>query len=122
MIRAFTFVFLLVAIPYAWAGFVHPMDFSGSEAHKQEVIQYITARVRKDYCDSGLDMCQPTTLRMMEKENLDAFKNATQATNRSVMDRVIKDYCESGVDMCNYQTIWMMYQQNLDASEQSLGW
>lgn len=33
------------------AGFVHPLDFDGSEAQKQEVISYIKDRVKADYCD-----------------------------------------------------------------------
>ncbi len=104
------------------AEFVHPMNFDGSEAQKNEVISYIKARVKHDYCDTGLDMCQNTTLRMMENKNLEAFKEATKAENRRVMDRVIKDYCNSGLDMCNYTTILMMYKKNLEASGQSLSW
>ena len=98
------------------------MDFNGSETQKNEVIQYIKARVRSDYCDGELDMCQNTTLRMMEKENLKAFKNATQATDRKTMNRVIKDYCNSGLDMCNYTTIYMMYKENVSAGEDDLDW
>jgi hypothetical protein len=78
--------------------------------------------VKKDYCQGGLDMCQDVTLRMMEQANLEAFKQATQAKNRKIMDRVIKDYCNSVVDMCSYSNIWMMYQENLKASQSSLQW
>ncbi len=93
------------------------MDFDGSEAQKARVLEIVKSRVRKDYCEGMIDMCQPTTLRMMEKENLAAFKQAAKATNRVVMDQVIKTYCEGSVDMCNYTTIWMMYQQNVNAAE-----
>jgi hypothetical protein len=103
------------------AGFVHPMDFNGTNAQKNEVINYVKARVKHDYCDSGLDMCQNTTLRMMENENLKAFKAATKATNRSVMDRVIQDYC-GDVDMCSYTNILMMYNENMKAGSTSLSW
>ncbi len=121
--RKFTLLTALILTShYAVAGFIHPMDFDGSEAQKQEVIDYIKAKVRKDYCDSGIDMCQNTTLRMMESQNLDAFKEATKAQNREVMDRVIKDYCNSGIDMCNYSNILMMYQQNEDAGKKDLSW
>jgi hypothetical protein len=116
---------LLVCLSFsfnAFADFIHPMDFDGSKAQKNRVIQIIKNRVKKDYCDSGLDMCQSTTLRMMESENLKAFKNASQAKNRKIMDRVIKDYCNSGLDMCSYSNIFMMYQENLKASEASLSW
>lgn len=113
---------IILSSKSAFAGFIHPMDFDGSEAQKQEVIEYIKAKVRKDYCDSGIDMCQNSTLRMMESENLSAFKKATKATNREVMDRVIKDYCESGIDMCNYQNILMMYKENEKAGKEELSW
>lgn len=113
---------LLVISNHSMAGFIHPMDFDGSEAQKQEVIEYIKAKVRKDYCDSGIDMCQNSTLRMMESENLSAFKQATKVTNREVMDRVIKDYCESGIDMCNYQNLLMMYNENEKAGKEQLSW
>ena len=116
------FAALALTTAYAHAEFVHPMDFNGSQTQQQEVIRYIEERVRHDYCDSGLDMCQNTTLRMMEQENLRAFKEATRATNRTVMDRVIHDYCNSGLDMCNYTTILMMYNQNIKAGSTSLQW
>jgi hypothetical protein len=98
------------------------MDFDGSELQKEVVIKIIKDRVKKDYCESGLDMCQATTLRMMEQENLKSFKKSTKAKNRPIMDRVITDYCSSALDMCNYSTIWMMYQENLKASQRSLSW
>ena len=104
------------------AGFIHPLDFDGSEAQKQEVINFIQTKVKADYCDGQLDMCQPTTLRMMEQQNLTAFKKLTQANDRKVMDRVIEDYCDGGVDMCTYTTIEMMYQQNVKANNQKLTW
>lgn len=114
------FVFYAFSAPLANAGFVHPMDFDGSDAQKNEVMEYIKARVKKEYCGM-VDMCQPTMLRMMEQQNLDAFKQATQAKNRAIMDRVIRDYC-GAVDMCNYQNIFMMYQQNVQAAENKLQW
>lgn len=106
----------------ALANFIHPMDFTGSDKDKTEVLNYIKERVKHDYCNSGVDMCQETTLRIMEKQNLDAFKKASKATDRKIMDRVILDYCNSGIDMCNYQTISMMYDQNLKASKQEITW
>jgi hypothetical protein len=102
------------------ATILNPMDFDGSEAQKKQVIDFITATVKKDYCEK-IDMCQESTLRMMEKQNLDAFKEATKATDRKIMDSVIRDYCDK-IDMCNYGTIWMMYKQNLKASTKTLSW
>ena len=93
--KALLFIVSLVCPICAFAGFIHPMDFDGSEAQKKEVVEYIKARVKQEYCDGSLDMCQNVTLRMVEDENLRAFKKATKATNREVMDKVISDYCGS---------------------------
>ncbi len=102
--------------------FIHPMDFDGSEEQKEKVIKYIEEKVREDYCNGALDMCQPTTLRMMENQNMQAFKEAIKATDRVIMDRVIKDYCNGAISMCSYTTILMMYKQNKNANEKSLEW
>jgi hypothetical protein len=96
------------------------MDFD-EITQKDRIIQIIKDRTRDDYCNK-LNMCQETILRMMERENLEAFKRATKAQNRKIMNQVIKDYCRSGLDMCNYATIWMMYEENLNASQESLSW
>ncbi|MGG5215197.1 hypothetical protein [Rahnella variigena] len=119
----FVLGFAALVLPFAAsAAFINPMEFDGSEAQKQEVIEYIKARVKADYCDGAVDMCQPTTLRMMEKQNLTAFKNLTKAKNKQILDKVIGDYCEGAVDMCTYATLDMMYKQNLKASGEQLSW
>ncbi|MFJ4248194.1 hypothetical protein [Pseudomonas sp. NPDC089741] len=102
------------------ATILNPMDFDGSEVQKKQVIDSITATVKKDYCEK-IDMCQESTLRMMEKQNLDAFKEATKATDRKIMNAVIDDYCKK-IDMCNYGTIWMMYKKNFEAKNKNLTW
>lgn len=115
-----TALFLFPAV--CSAKFINPMEFDGSEAQKSEVIEYIKDRVYKDYCESELKMCQDSVLRMMERENLDAFKEASQAKDERIMGQVINDYCDSGLDMCNYSTINMMYKENLNSSKESLKW
>lgn len=114
---------ILMAIPaHVFADFIHPMEFDGSKVQKNKVIEIIKLRVEKDYCQSGINMCQDTTLRMMEQQNLNAFKEATKVSDRKIMDRVIKDYCQGGINMCNYTTILMMYKKNLEASKKKLNW
>jgi hypothetical protein len=122
LMKKMLFVLLAILHTSAFADFLHPMDFDGSEAQKQRVIEIIKAQVRKDYCEGAINLCQETTLRMMEKQNLNAFKKATAATDRKIMDRVIKDYCQGVIDLCSYTTIMMMYTQNLQASQKELGW
>jgi hypothetical protein len=116
------FIILAFFPLHVFADFIHPMDFDGSEKQKKRVVEIIKDRVKKDYCEGVIDMCQATTLRMMEKQNLAAFKQASKAKNRNIMDRVIKDYCLGAIDMCNYTTIMMMYKQNLQASQKELNW
>lgn len=113
--------FMLLFSGMANAAFVNPMDFDGSDTQKQEVIKYIQDRVKHEYCDSGIDMCQETILRSMEQQNLSAFKELTNAKDKKIMDNVIHTYCGS-VDMCNYVIIRGMYNQNLSASKEQLEW
>lgn len=113
-------VMTLLMMGTAQAGFINPIEFDGSEAQKNEVIEYIKMRVKWNYCER-IDMCQATTLRMMEKENLAAFKRMTSAKSPEIMDRVIRDYCQQ-IDMCDYSTLEMMYNENERASTETLGW
>jgi molecular chaperone GrpE (heat shock protein) len=113
-------VSLLLCSSLVHADFIHPLEFDGSDEQKEQVIEYIKQRVKNDYCEK-VDMCQDVMLRMMEKENLEAFKRLTQATEREILDRAIKDYCGT-VDMCSYQMIDMMYKENLKASKKELTW
>ena len=106
----------------AKADFVNPLDFDGSDAQKEQVVQYITEHVRKMYCEGAIDMCQDATLRMMERQELSAFKEATQATDKKIMKQVIKTYCDGAIDMCSYSIVAMTYRQNLKASQQKLEW
>jgi len=105
----------------AAAAFVHPMDFDNSKSQKKQVVDYIKSVVNHEYC-SKMDMCTPATLRMMERSNLNAFKELTTAKNRKLMDRMINDYCRSSLRACSYTTIKMMYAHNLSASKQQLEW
>ncbi|MFV4846623.1 hypothetical protein [Edwardsiella tarda] len=113
---------LLPTLVFANVKFVNPMTFDGSEAQKEQVINYITENVKKNYCDGSLDMCQDSLLRMMEKQELESFKEATQATDKKIMGNVIKSYCGDDIGMCNYSVIIMMYKENLKASKQKLEW
>ena len=103
------------------ATFVHPLDFDGSISQKNNVMSYIKSAVKEEYC-KRLDMCTPSTVRLMEQHNLNAFKELTSAKNRKLLDRMIHDYCRSTLKMCSYSTIKMMYAHNLSASKKQLKW
>lgn len=112
------FFLLLFSTVVSAAGFVHPLDFKGTKAEKQKVLDYIVKNTKETYSKIGMD--DPSTLRMMEQEELDSFKKLCTADNRKILDKVIKTYCDIG--MCNYSNILMMYTEEIKASKKSLKW
>ena len=111
-----TLVLFVFSLSLFSQSFVSPIGFVGNEINKQKVIAYIKKQVKEDYSAIGMD--DPSTLRMMEKENLDAFKKLTKVSNIMLLKKVIKTYCDIG--MCNYSTILMMYNEQNKASKETL--
>ena len=119
MRRLFLMLICLLVPVVALAGeFVHPLEFSGEESEKAQVIRFIQANVKAQYSAIGMD--DPLTLRMMEKEELKSFKALMNVKDRALLDRVIAQYC--GIGMCNYNTILMMYKEQKKASGDALTW
>lgn len=112
------FLLLSVCTAIFADGFIHPLDFRGTETEKQAVISFIEKDVKERY--TAIGMGDPATLRMMENEELDAFKQLTNVTNRKLLDEVIRTY--TAIGMGNYSTILMMYNEQLEASQQKLKW
>ncbi len=98
--------------------FVSPISFVSNDANIQMVISFIKKQVKEEY--TAIGMGDPSTLRMMEQENLNAFKKLIKVKNTSLLKNVIKTYCEIG--MCNYSTILMMYNEQNKASKKTLKW
>ena len=67
--------------------FVTPINFVPTESNKQKVISFIKKQVKDDYSAIGMD--DPSTLRMMEEENLKAFKELTEVTNTPLLKKQI---------------------------------
>lgn len=111
-------LFLLSSVTVFAANFFHPAEFTGTEADKKQVLAFIEQDVKERY--SKIGMGDPSTLRMMEKNELDAFKQLTKVTNRELLDNVIKQYCNIG--MCNYDTILMMFNEQNKAANEKLSW
>lgn len=98
--------------------FVSPINYVDNEENRQKVIAFIKKQVKDDY--TAIDMGDALTLRMMEEENLKAFKELVKVKNKTLLKEVIKTYCEIG--MCNYSTILMMYKEQEKASNETLSW
>jgi len=117
--KKYIVVVLLISNGVLFAqSFVNPIGFVSNEPNKQKVISFIKKQVKEDYSKAGMD--DPLTLRMMENENLNAFKKLTKKTNTRLLKKVIKTYCEAG--MCNYTTILMMFNEQNKASTKTLKW
>ena len=113
-------ILILLCLPMIGFGqsFVSPINYVNNETNQKKVISYIQKDVKKTYSAIGMD--DPSTLRMMEKENLNAFKELIKVKDTSLLQKVIKTYCEIG--MCNYSTILMMYKEQNKANNETLEW
>jgi hypothetical protein len=109
---------LISSISLFSQSYISPVGFNNSDYNRSKVIEYIKYDVKKSYSAIGMD--DPSTLRMMEKENLDAFKQLLNAKDKSLLKNVEKQYCNIG--MCNYTTILMMYNEQYKASNETLKW
>ena len=115
-LRPIILLLLLVSMNSFASGLIHPLDFKGTEGERAKVIEQIKIDVKKTYSQIG--MGDPSTLRMMEKEELNSFKTLTKLSNRKILDSVISQYFRLG--MCNYNTILMMYNEQRKASKEEL--
>jgi hypothetical protein len=97
---------------------INPGTFTGTEESKQAVLLQIKNSVEKTY--SAIGMGEATTLRMMEKEELKAFKSLTSAKDKNLLDKTIEKYC--AINMCSYTVIRMMYEEEEIAGKQELEW
>lgn len=114
-------LFIIFATSMLFGGgydFIHPLDFTGTDEEKLEVVAFIQEYVKETYSAIGMD--SPSTLRMMEGEELKSFKKLTKTKNRKLLDDVIETY--GSIGMGSYSTIFMMYKEELKASQEELTW
>jgi hypothetical protein len=102
---------------------VDPLYYTGTESEKVLVIAGIERNMHYQYC-VAIDMCTNSTLRMMEQQELDAFKyllgiRDLTDNSKSLYKSIVNTYCVD-IDMCTYGTIKMMYNQEVDKSNQKL--
>lgn len=123
------FASLVIVSTSAAADFIHPLEFDNSDVQKNQVIAWIEAKVKKTYCSGPVNMCQESTLRMMEKSEIKAFKGLTEAKDRATLDSVIGAYCNGGprqsptaIDLCSYSNLQMMYKQEIKSKVDKTEW
>lgn len=113
-------LFLLLSLSFLASGasFVNPNTFKGSEKERQEVVAWIKENIKKKYSAIGMD--NPSTLRMMEKEDLNSFKELIVVGDKKLLTKVIDTYSAIGIN--DYNTILMMYREEEKSSKESLSW
>lgn len=100
--------------------FISPINFEDTPENREKVISFIKYCVKETYCENDND-CNPIVLRMMEKTNLDSFKNIANPSNKDLMQKTISTYCDYS-SCCQYATIEMMYNQMLESENSKLEW
>ena len=98
--------------------FVHPLTYKDTPEERAELIAYIQSSVKETY--TALGMGEASTLRMMEQEELAAFKKLLRVQDIKLLNNVRIQYCSIG--MCAYSTFLMMYQEEYAAERQELEW
>lgn len=120
----FTLIFMLLSYSVEAAEFINPLNFKNTIESRQKVINYIKAKTYYDYCVADNFLCNNATLRMMEEEDLKAFKNliGTEKKYSGMLNKIIYDYCVVDNFLCTYSTIDMMLEEEIQASKKELVW
>lgn len=111
------FIALISITSYA-SSLIHPHSFKGSDIEKKQLIKQIQQAAKAKSVLIGMN--DPTTLRMMEKEELNAFKSLLKNSNKQLLDISIEQACGAG--MCDYSSINMLYQQHVQSNSSELEW
>jgi hypothetical protein len=53
---------------------------------------------------------------MLAKDNISAFKDLIQVSDKKLLQKVIDKYC--AIDMCSYEDLNNMYKEELEKSKQ----
>lgn len=69
--------------------FINPMNFNGTDEEKEQVIEFIKENAKKSL--ELIEMDSNILKREMEQQQLDSFKELTEAKDREVMEYCIKN-------------------------------
>ena len=125
MKKIFVTFFALITLSAAIAAsdeYLDPLTFTGTEEQKTQVINYIKKNVYNEYC-KGIGQCSASTLRMMEKADLDSFKYLASEAKKHEKEyrQVYKDYCQ-GIGQCGYTTLKTMFVHEVESASKELTW
>jgi hypothetical protein len=94
--------------------FVDPISYKASKLAEESVIKYSKKYAQEQY--AKLEIYDEETLKMIAKDNINAFKNLIQVGDKKLLQKVIDKYC--AIDMCSYEDLDNMYKEELEKSKQ----
>jgi len=94
--------------------FVDPLSYEASKIAEESVIKYSKKYTQEQY--AKLEIYDAETLKMIAKDNINAFKNLIQVSDKKLLQKVIDKYC--AIDMCSYEDLNNMYKEELEKSKQ----
>ena len=104
VIYVFRIAFFLPSLPEGW---VHPLHFDGSNAHKEKVLNFIRLNIEKTHCTTNTQ-CDDNYLVVFAKKEIVSFYELTVTEEKEVLNTIIKKYCSALP--CNYSLIHMIYR------------
>lgn len=97
---------------FAYADFVHPLQFTKTPEQQQAVKTYISEMVSHRYCQKKGFKCSKQQRSQLEYLEMKAFKQAVQQNNPAYLNQAIFDACAGHSEWCSYQDIMMYYRQH----------
>ena len=98
---------------------ISPIGFQDTDENRKKVLSFIEKNVKNELSSIGMD--DPSYLRVIEKQELQAFKKLIKVKDTKLLRKVIIGNC-SIFGMCNYDSILVIYMQEKKASNSKLKW
>lgn len=107
-------LFLLVSNAFAQPeGFVNPLHFDYTDFQKEKVIAYIQQGSFNKYCEEMGSACHPNILQLAQTDNLMAFLELSDISNKDYLNQLIEEHCNSERFQCSYDNLLNVYKERL---------
>jgi len=87
--------------------FINPINFNNNRAGQKKVNDWVKTRTKEQMDVIGAG--SPAYVKMMVRENLNAFKELLRVKDKALLAKIIKENRAVGAD--DYSSILLMYNQ-----------
>ena len=101
-------VLLSIYATFSYAGFLHPMDYTGTDEQNKQIKEYVSQQVKKEQCSMSKDSCE-SKMKATTVLELEAFQKLAKTTDRKKIDDLLEFWCRSPEEPCYYGIVLMMY-------------